>query len=118
MEGVPQPRTNTVGINTKKITAEKRTQDFIRTEAQLVQTRSPTSVGCGFGCRKKKRGTNTDFPYRSAEAQVYTDTPSVCPHLICGSGARKQTITKTTVPLDDYEAGRVDVYYFDHGNSG
>lgn len=34
------------------------------------------------------------------------------------AGWRKQVITKTTVVLDGGEEARVDVYYFDHGNSG
>lgn len=75
MDSLPQPQTNSVGINTKTLHNAAK-----GISARTLQDFEPNQQP------KKTR--------------------------------RKQTVTKTTVPLDGDEAARVDVYYFDHGNSG
>lgn len=45
-------------------------------------------------------------------------TNTSCAFEYPGMEGRKQTVTKMAVPTDEDEAARIDVYYFDRGNSG
>lgn len=115
VEGVTKPQTNSVGINTKLLTAEKLTQDTIITDARRIQTDSPD--------KKVSLSVAADdvSPYRYEFFMPRGSVgmpPPASTHHFSQLSFRKQTVTRTTVPIDNNQAGRVDVYYFDHGNSG
>lgn len=115
MEGVRKPDTNSVGINTKLLTAEKLTQDTIRTDVHRIQTDVPdkkVSVSIAADDVSPYR-----YEFSGPRESVGLPAPASTQHFSQLS-VRKQTVTRTTVPIDNNQAGRVDVYYFDHGNSG
>lgn len=75
------------------------------------------SVGINTKTQNVTRGVNCknrtcDDPYMNRDSSLDDQQKNGTPY------GRRQTITKTTVPIEGDEAGRVDVYYFDHGNSG
>lgn len=78
----------------------------------------PQMNSVGINTRLCSRNVSRGVPARSTYAKDTAKRDMLDKDGAREYGYRKQTITKTCVPLDGDGAARVDVYYFDHGNSG
>lgn len=118
VEELPKPETNTIGINTSLKTTHACTQKCACSHrSQPCQTKTIDM------CEKdqyattyqSQRGIHQDRPGSYENLQSQDENGMIVTHNMPGKSRR--TYTETMYSTTGQGNARVDVYYFDHGNS-
>lgn len=111
MEGVPKPEVQSIGINTCPATVSAYTQNSVVQRADGSQTKLQHYHNSMAQTSFHIHNSNNNID-ETVTKRIYNDLQSMA----AKQGGMKKKDTEYL--LDSHHTSRVDVYYFDHGNSG